>query len=247
MKKIYSSIILGAALALASVGVYSLQIVIFHSPRDTFYYFFQDMAFLPVQVAIVTLLLDRILTSREKREKLRKMNMVIGAFFIEAGSSLIRHMSMFREEFPDSCRLLEVNVKWSDKQFSDTARSIQKSKIDMDCSKSSLEGLKGFLVERKYFLLSLLENSNLLEHDTFSDMLWSVFHVADELESREVLSGLPKSDMEHLANDIKRAYSLLIIEWLYYMMHLKKEYPYLFSLAIRKSPFADNSSVIIGE
>jgi hypothetical protein len=37
--------------------------------------------------------------------------------------------------------------------------------------------------------------------------------------------------------DIKRAYSLLITEWLAYMEHLRQDYPFLFSLAMRTNPF----------
>jgi hypothetical protein len=91
----------------------------------------------------------------------------------------------------------------------------------------------------------MFENSNLLEHDTFTEMLWAVFHIADELESRESLDSLPKKDLEHLAIDISRGYKLLVYEWIYYMNHLKKEYPYLYSLAVRKNPFSDNCSVIL--
>ncbi len=41
----------------------------------------------------------------------------------------------------------------------------------------------------------------------------------------------------HLSGDIRRAYSILITEWLAYMKHLKSDYPYLFSLAVRTNPF----------
>jgi len=42
---------------------------------------------------------------------------------------------------------------------------------------------------------------------------------------------------------MKRAYHLLILEWLDYMKHLKTNYPYLFSLAVRTNPFDTNASV----
>jgi hypothetical protein len=37
--------------------------------------------------------------------------------------------------------------------------------------------------------------------------------------------------------DIRRAYHLLLREWLGYMAHLHADYPYLFSLAVRTNPF----------
>jgi uncharacterized membrane protein YgdD (TMEM256/DUF423 family) len=51
--------------------------------------------------------------------------------------------------------------------------------------------------------------------------------------------------IEHLANDVKRAYVLLSQQWLDYMKHLKENYPFLFSLAMRTNPYDQNASSII--
>ena len=74
-----------------------------------------------------------------------------------------------------------------------------------------------------------------------------VFHLVEELEHRHRLSQLPNEDLSHLTNDIKRVYTLLIHQWLDYMEHLKNNYPYLFSLAIRTNPFDQKASPIINE
>ena len=41
-------IILGIALIALSAVLYLVQIEIFHTPRDTFFYLFQDLAFVPI-------------------------------------------------------------------------------------------------------------------------------------------------------------------------------------------------------
>lgn len=92
----------------------------------------------------------------------------------------------------------------------------------------------------------MFANPNLLEHDTFTDMLWALYHLIDELESRPDVSALPASDISHLGGDMARAWGLLVSEWIGYMKHLKHRYPYLWSLAVRKNPFTQ-SSVIIEE
>ena len=86
------------------------------------------------------------------------------------------------------------------------------------------------------------QNPNLLEHDSFTDLLWAVFHLAEELAWRQDLRRLPGSDLSHLTGDIERAYTRLITEWLDYMRHLKGSYPYLFSLATRTNPFDPDAS-----
>jgi hypothetical protein len=115
----------------------------------------------------------------------------------------------------------------------------------IDSRKGDLLAIKVFLQGKREFLLALLENPNLLEHESFTELLWAVFHLTEELSFRENLGGLPDSDYNHLSVDIQRAYRLLIVEWLAYMRHLRDSYPYLFSLAARMNPFDPNASPII--
>jgi hypothetical protein len=91
----------------------------------------------------------------------------------------------------------------------------------------------------------MLENPNLLEHESFTDLLWAVFHVADELRHRDDFAQLPQEDVEHLAGDLFRAYRAAFLEWVAYMKHLKSDYPYLYSLAIRLHPFDPNANATI--
>ena len=109
----------------------------------------------------------------------------------------------------------------------------------------SIDDLKDFLSERRAFLLRLLENPNLLEHEKFTELLWAVFHLTEELEYRGDLKSLPETDYRHIEGDIKRAYVILISEYLDYIKHLRSSYPYLFSLASRINPFNDEASPIV--
>lgn len=92
-------------------------------------------------------------------------------------------------------------------------------------------------------LITLLENPNLLEHEEFTDLLWSVFHLAEELAYRKKLTGLSVSDYEHLSSDIIRVYSHILVQWLDYLEHLKSNYPFLFSLEMRTNMFDKNASI----
>lgn len=236
--------IIGLCLILISAAIYFTQYILFNSPRDTFFYFFQDLAFVPLQVFIVTLIIERILNAREKREILRKINVVISAFYTEVGSSAISILSAYIRNIDELRLVMNVCADWKEENFKAAVKSLNLFEFEVVIVRKKLQEIKEFLITKKDFLLSLFENTNLLEHDNFTDMLWALFHFLDELESRESLEGLPEKDLEHLEGDINRAYRLLIIEWLYYMNHLKKEYPYLFSLAVRKNPFKENKTVV---
>jgi hypothetical protein len=97
--------------------------------------------------------------------------------------------------------------------------------------------LRDFLAEQRAFMLGLLENPTLLEHERFTDLLWAVFHLQEELCARQALEGLSEPDRAHLAVDFDRAYSALLIQWLEYLIHLRRDYPYLFSFAARTNPW----------
>ena len=75
-------IFLGILLIILSAVVYFLHWVIFRDPHHIFIYMVGDLAFLPLEVLIVVLLIERILSRREKQTMLQKLNMVIGAFFL---------------------------------------------------------------------------------------------------------------------------------------------------------------------
>jgi hypothetical protein len=92
-------------------------------------------------------------------------------------------------------------------------------------------------------MLRLLENQALLEHATFTDMLWAVFHLTEELAARGDLSALPDPDRRHIELDMGRAYGRLLAEWLRYVEHLKAQYPYLYSFAVRTNPFDPEAQV----
>ena len=171
--------------------------------------------------------------------------MVIGAFFSEVGIKLLNSFSLFDPHCNNIREALIVGKEWNKKEFVSVGKIVKNHDCEVKVQREDLENLRGFLTEKMDFLLRLLENPNLLEHETFTDLLQAVFHLAQELFLREALSQLPDTDYEHLVGDMKRAYALLIIEWLNYMKHLKDNYPYLFSLAMRTNPFDQSASPVV--
>lgn len=242
MKRFKWQITFGASLIALSAIVYFVQIEIFNRPRDTLFYLFQDFAFVPISVLVVTLIIDQLLRVREKRAILNKMNMVIGAFFSEVGTRLLKSFPDFDLHHDKIRGNLFVTNDWSEQEFSIVRKHLKNYDYKIESQRGNLEDLKSFLIEKRNFLLRLLENPNLLEHESFTDLLWAVFHLTEELACRVDVRQLPKTDYDHLSGDIKRAYILLISEWIAYMNHLKKDYPYLFSLAVRTNPFDPNAS-----
>ena len=123
---------------------------------------------------------------------------------------------------------VRVNKKdWTSVDFKRAAAYAYNLEIDLDCRKIDLEELKAFLSQKRTFLLGLMENPNLMEHDRFTDLLWAVTHLDEELQARPSLKDLPEKDLHHLAVDIQRMYDHLSSEWLDYVQHLRSNYPFL--------------------
>ena len=245
MKNIRWYIFLTGSLTAFSLIAYLIQIAIFHRTEDTFFYMIQDIAFVPIQVLLVTFIISRLLTEREKQAKMKKLNMLIGAFYSEVGAALIKDCSGFSTDLSELSTHLLVSGSWTDKDFGKASILVQKTDPNLDSRKNDLKDLRAFLENKRGFLLSLLANPNLLEHDSFTDLLWAVFHLSEELSARQSLEGLPRKDYDHLTGDMKRAYAKLLSVWLFYMKHLKHDYPYLFSLSVRMNPMDVNASPIV--
>jgi hypothetical protein len=236
-KRILNWVLLGLSLLALSGAVYFVHYLVFGDPHHIFIYLVGDIAFVPVEVLLVTLIIHRLLSMREKRALLNKLNMVVGTFFSDVGNPLIRRFAELDPGAELASKKLDVKGRWAESEFEAVRGFLAGYGYGVDSTRGDLEWLKGFLAEKKDFLLRLLENPNLLEHDSFTDLLWAVFHLAEELGHRHNLAALGTGDREHLEGDISRAYRLLASEWVGYMQYMKKDYPYLFSLAVRTNPF----------
>jgi hypothetical protein len=230
-------IVVGLVLIFLSALVYFIHYLIFRDAHHIFMYLVGDIAFVFIEVLLVTMIIDQLLHAREKRSLLFKLNMIIGLFFTEAGRELIARLSTF---YPDVEKIrsdLIMTDRWSREDFFNLEKRLETIDYRMDSQRGDLEGLRNFLGEKRDFFLRLLENPNLLEHEEFTDLLWGIVHLAEELMFRKDLAALPKTDYSHLSVDMRRAFTRLVRGWIRYMAHLKKDYPYLFHLAVRTNPF----------
>ncbi len=238
-------IALGAGLILLSVVLYALHFLIF---RDFFHisiYTLGDIAFLPLEILLVTLVFHQVLASRDRRQRMEKLNMLIGTFFSALGSELLTYISDNDPNLDEIRQLLIVDDTWTDGMFREVEKRLKRHPCRVGMENVDLAAVKRFLGSREDFLLRLLENPVLLEHETFTELLRAVFHFNEELQRRPGFSDLPGTDTAHLAGDLERIYGLLLREWLDYMRYLQKNYPYLFSLAMRTNPFDEKASAVV--
>jgi hypothetical protein len=244
-KRIPFVIYLAIAFVALSAIMYFVHYLIFRDVHHIFIYLLGDLAFLPLEVLLVVVIIERLLARRETQAKLEKLNMVVGAFFSELGNHLLHDLLKHFDNRLEISSHLNVAADWTKKDFQKAVAFADHLKVEVDCRNIDLDQLKAFLAQKREFLLTLLENPSLLEHDRFTDLLWATTHLDEELEARPSLTGLPDNDLEHLAGDVRRMYDHLASEWLDYVQHLKSKYPFLFSLVLRTHPFQEHQSSII--
>ncbi len=256
-------------IAVFAVGVLGFMILEGLSPTDALYFIIVTMATVgygdiyPKTVAgkglailiivmgvgtflgVIANATELMLNKREKKTRVAKLNMIIGIFFSGVGTRLYADFSRLDPDLEAIRQDLLVKNDWSESDFLRVDKILQNYGYAVEMPTTDLGNLRAFLLEQREFFLRLLENPSLMEHESFTDLLMAIAHLAEELACREELTNLPASDHAHLKSDMKRVYRLLVQQWLHYMNYLKDHYPYLFSLALRTNPFDRGASPIV--
>lgn len=238
-----AAMMLAAAVALLTLRWFLFPGAAYHYEMER--YLVDDVAFLFVQVLILSLVVDRVIRAREREAMLTKLNMVIGAFYSEIGTRLMGRIASWDSGFDSIRSSLLIKPGWGDAEYDAAKKALRNYPYKVTAEECDLAELDHILRAEKSFLLGLLANQNLLEHERFTELLWAVTHLAEELEVRPSLADIPPADLRHIAGDINRAYVLLVTEWLNYMRHLQKTYPFLFALAVRTNPLDPTASPIV--
>ncbi|HCP15830.1 MAG TPA: hypothetical protein DIT32_08805, partial [Peptococcaceae bacterium] len=124
MKRWVGNTLLVAIPTCVSIGIYSLQLMIFNDGRNTLFYLLQDLAFVPINAVIVTLILNNFLNIREKRHSQKQINVTISAFFVEAGNDIIQELLEVTACREDLCMIMRPKGM-SSKEIKSLKKQIQ--------------------------------------------------------------------------------------------------------------------------
>jgi hypothetical protein len=111
------------------------------------------IAFVPINVLLVTLILQKLLNYRDKRIMLKKLNMVIGAFFSEVGVELLTYFSEGDPELDKIRKEFLITDHWNEEEFFELNKRLKNYHFEIDIQKLDLEQLRSFLIENRNFLL----------------------------------------------------------------------------------------------
>lgn len=230
---------LALILVAMATAVYYLHFLIFRDAHHIFLYFIGDVGFVFFEVLLVTLVIHRLLYHREQKALQSKLAMLVGAFFSEMGTVLLGKLAEFDKHVHKISEPLAMPSEWSEREFLNVRSLAECHDAVIEGEEEELQSLKDYLVEKKQFMLDLLQNPNLQEDQPFTNLVWAVYHITEELVHRKDLKSLSPSDHEHLMSDIKATYPLLTVQWLDYMQHLEVKYPHRHNFANRINPFGN--------
>jgi hypothetical protein len=241
---------ISVTLIVAAIVVYALRWYLF--PSESFHtemlrYLVDDVAFLFIQVLLVSMLLDGLMQRRQRETMIDKLNMIIGAFFSECGTDVLGRIARLDTQLDEVREDLLARTTWRPRDYEAAKVAFRAHTPIIELGAGDLVELRARLDEEKTYLLSLLGNQALMEHEAFTDLLWAVTHLTEELHARGDFERLPATDRAHLVADVKRAYTLLGVQWIDYLRHLQAQYPFLFSLAVRTNPLDLRASVTVTE
>lgn len=207
-------------------------------------YVWTHLGFIPVDILVVAFLLKGIIERKEKETMLEKLDMLMSTFFSELGNDLITQLSTAN---------LKSTKNWDDKDYENKLKELKNSPIEFTANitpenrKKFLEDLRELLVNKREFILRLINKPNLLEKDEFTSLISAILHLNEELEHRKDLALVNDIDFEHLNGDMNKVYNILVHKWVYYLKYLNKHHTYMIALMIRTNPFDEDASVYVTE
>ena len=226
-----------------SAVLYGLQICIFHDMKDTAFYMLQDWAFLPIQSALVTVIVGRIMNEHEKEVRLEKTRILTSTYFSDLGAEILKIKTPAIANREEIAPAMQVQADWKQDDFKKAVNTIKHVPLKMANTADQFKAIKDLLEAKRMTLLVIASNPSLLEHEDFTDMLWAVFHLNDELMYRGQIDGLSETDLLHLNADAQRVLQETLINWMCHLEFLQKEYPYLYQLELVRNPLAGRKEI----
>ncbi len=208
-----------------SVLVYGLQLLIFHDPQTTGFYILQDVAFLPISIAIATIVVGEFFSEREKRERQEKTQMMASSFFTELGSELLERLMPVIQN-GDAMREIFTTCDIRDNRSLDQAREkINALTLEVKLEKESYDSLVELITERREVLLVYSSSPYLLDHADFTKLIWGLYHLLDESRLRKSFDQMHAEEIEHLENDFAEVIKLVIMNLARNLLYMRKHYP----------------------
>ncbi|MDM8534789.1 hypothetical protein QUF55_08840, partial [Clostridiaceae bacterium HSG29] len=177
---------LGVALILTSLLLYVIHFYIFHDMEHLTIFLVSDIAFVPLEVFLVSLILERMIKKHEEERATKKLHMLVGMFYQEVGDKLLRMFVKADEGIKLNDIWISVDTTWTKENYKELEKLIKSHSHIINIDKIDLKELYKMLSFKRSLIINFLTNPILLEKDYFSNELSSILHILTELEYRDI-------------------------------------------------------------
>ncbi len=225
------------ALACTSAFIYFLQILIFRDPATTAFYIFQDLAFIPLSVALTTIVLGAFLDEKDKRERAKSTRMLTSSFYTQVGSRLIAALVTAVSDSERQKYLREIttsSLRIDHAEAEQIRENLMNTDMEMQLNEGAYEAVRQIVSENRLGLLVLSSNPLILEQKEFTDMIWGIFHLEDEFRLRGTYSELSEADILHMEEDFEEVFRQLLVNSIPNAQFLREKFPNYYATARTK-------------
>lgn len=223
----------------ASALLYAIHYLIFRDLHHLAIFGLHELAFVPLEVILVTLGLDQLVEKTHREEARSKVSIIETLYFNESGSTMLRYLTSFD---PDAARLrelLQVTQDWRSSDFRQAIRQLKSYPFLLDLDRIDFFGLHYHLSQRHEYYRSMLENPALTQSEAFTEMIMKIYLLWEELDGRTNLYQLPEKDRSYLAELLHEIYRELTEYWLDNVYNHSIHNRFRLHRAIESNPFLD--------
>ena len=215
-----------------SALLYAIHYLIFRDLHHLAIFGLHELAFVPLEVILVTLGLDKLVEKTHREEARSKVSIIETLYFNESGGTMLRYLTSFD---PDAARLrelLQVTENWRSSDFRQAIRQLKSYPFLLDLDRIDFFGLH-------YHLSSMLENPALTQSEAFTEMIMKIYLLWEELDGRTNLYQLPEKDRNYLAELLHEIYRELTEYWLDNVYNHSIHNRFRLHRAIESNPFME--------
>ena len=172
-------------MVLLIIIIYGSNYLVLGDAEHIISYVWTHLGFIPVDILLVAFLLDEIIERKEKEAMLEKLDMLMSTFFSEVGNELINQLSTVNK-YKASTENLKSIKNWEDKDYENKLNELKSSTVDfsaidmgLEDREEFLENLRTLLVDKREFIINLINNPNLLEKEEFTGLINAILHLDD--------------------------------------------------------------------
>lgn len=223
----------------ASALLYAIHYLIFRDLHHLAIFGLHELAFVPLEVILVTLGLDQLVEKTHREEARSKVSIIETLYFNESGGTMLRYLTSFD---PDAARLrelLQVTEDWHSSDFRQAIRQLKSYPFLLDLDRIDFFGLHYHLSQRHEYYRSMLENPALTQSEAFTEMIMKIYLLWEELDGRTNLYQLPEKDRNYLAELLHEIYRELTEYWLDNVYNHSIHNRFRLHRAVESNPFLD--------